>query len=188
MPVDKFGRNGDRTTTINTGINRDNLTNSFLRTDGGNIVIGAIDMNSNITKNVANPLSNQDVASKNYADKHTITTAGRVMSGDIKLSVDSDLVRSLGCNDLSAGKKFTLLLESDTNMLSYSVPNSGLPVPIKIKTDVGLAILINELPICVFGRDEIFCRRSIDMDQHSIKNVMNPVNKFDAVNKLMSIA
>ena len=35
------------------------------------------------------------------------------MSGDIKLSVGSDLVRSLGCNDLSAGKKFTLLLGSD---------------------------------------------------------------------------
>ena len=75
------------------------------------------------------------------------------MSGDIKLSVGSDLIRSLGCNDLSAGKKFILLLESDTNMLTYSVPNSGLSVPIKIKTEVGFAILIAELPICVFGRD-----------------------------------
>ena len=64
------------------------------------------------------------------------------MSGDIKLSVGSDLIRSLGCNDLSAGKKFTLLLGTDTNMLTYSIPNSGLPVPIKIKTDVGVAILI----------------------------------------------
>ena len=60
------------------------------------------------------------------------------MSGDIKLNVGSDLVRSLGCNDLSAGKKFTLLLGTDTNMPTYSVPNSGLPVTIKIKTDVGL--------------------------------------------------
>ena len=74
------------------------------------------------------------------------------MSGDIKLSVGSDLVRSLGCNDLGTGKKFTLLLGTDTNMLTYSVPNSGLPVPIKIKTDVGFAILIDELPICVFGQ------------------------------------
>ena len=56
-------------------------------------------------------------------------------------------------------------------------------MPIKIKTDVGIAILINELPICVFGQDEIFCSRPIDMDQHSIKNLMSPVNKFDAVNK-----
>ena len=77
------------------------------------------------------------------------------MPGDINLSFGSDLVRRLGCNDLSAGKKFTLLLGTDTNMLTYSVPNSGLPIPIKIKTDVGFAILIDELPKCVFGRDGI---------------------------------
>ena len=48
MPVDKFGRNGDRTTTVCTGITIANLTNSFPRRDGGNTAIGAIDMNSNI--------------------------------------------------------------------------------------------------------------------------------------------
>ena len=50
MPVDKFGRNGDRTTTVYTGINIVNLTISFLRRDGGNTAIGAIDLNSNIIK------------------------------------------------------------------------------------------------------------------------------------------
>ena len=105
------------------------------------------------------------------------------MSGDIKLNVGSDLVRSLGCNDLTAGKKFTFLLGTDTHMLTYSMPNSGLPVPIKIKTDIEFAILINELSICVFGQNEILCSRSIDMDQHSIKNVLIPVNKLDAANK-----
>ena len=92
------------------------------------------------------------------------------------------MVRSLGCNDLSAGKKFTLLLGSDKNMLSYSVPNSGLPVPAKIKTDVGFAILIKELLVCVFGQNEILCSQPTDKDQHSIKNVKSPVNKFDVVN------
>ena len=75
---------------------------------------------------------------------HDFATAGGVVSGDIKLSIGSDLVRSLGCNDLSAGKKFTLLLGTDTNMQTYTIPNSGLPVPINIKTDVGFCILINE--------------------------------------------
>ena len=51
MPVDKFGRNGDRTTTVYTGINIANLTNRFLRRDGSNTAIGAIDLNSNIIKN-----------------------------------------------------------------------------------------------------------------------------------------
>ena len=132
MPVHKFGRNGDSTTTVYTGINIANLISCFLRRDGGNTTIGAIYFNSNIIKNVSDPVSNQDVATKNYVDTHAFTTAGGVVSGDIKLSVGSDLVRSLGCNDLSAGKKFTLLLGTDTNMLTYSIPNSGLPVPIKI--------------------------------------------------------
>ena len=100
-----------------------------------------------------------------------ITTDGGVVCSDIKLSVGSDLVRSLGCNDLTAGKKCTLLLGTHTNMLTYSILNERLPVPIKIKTGVGYAILINELPIYVFGRDEILCSRPIDMDLHLIQNV-----------------
>ena len=89
------------------------------------------------------------------------------MSGDIKLNVGPNLARSLGCNDLTAGKKFTLLLETDTNMLSSSFPDSGLPVPVKIKTDGGFAILINQLPICDFSQDLISCSQPIDMDDHS---------------------
>ena len=110
-------------------------------------------MNSNIINNVSDPVSNQDVATKNYVTTHAFTTARGVVSGDIKLSVGADLVRSPECDDRSGGKKFTLRVGSVKNMLSYSVPNSGLPLPVKIKTDVGFAILINELPISVFGRD-----------------------------------
>ena len=61
-------------------------------------------------------------AIKKYVDTNAFTTAGGVVSGDIKLSVGSDLVRSLGCNDLSAGKKFTLLLGTDTNMQRIPYP------------------------------------------------------------------
>ena len=95
MPVDKFGRNGDRTTTVYTGINIANLTNSFLKRDGGNTAIGAIDLNSNTIKNVSDLASNQDVATKNDIDTQAFTTAGGFVSGDIKLNIGSDLVRSL---------------------------------------------------------------------------------------------
>ena len=109
MLVDKFWRNGDRTTLVYTWIIIANLTNSFLRRDRENTAIEAIDMNSNI-KNVLDLLLNQDVTTKNYIDKNTFTTAGGVVYGDIKLNVGFDLIRSLGCNNLTTGKKFTLLL------------------------------------------------------------------------------
>ena len=57
-------------------------------------------MNSHIIQNVADPLSKKDVATKNYVDKNVITNDDGVLYGDIKLSVSSDLVRSVGCNDL----------------------------------------------------------------------------------------
>ena len=79
MPIGKFGRNCDRTRTVYTGINIANLTNSFLRRDGGNTAIGAIDLNINIIKNVSDPVSNQDVAIRNYVDTHAFTTAGGVV-------------------------------------------------------------------------------------------------------------
>ena len=87
MPVDKLERNGDRTTTVYTGINIANVSNSFIRRDEGNTATGAIDMNTNIIKNVSNPLSDQDVASKNYVDTNAFTTAGGVVSGEIKFTV-----------------------------------------------------------------------------------------------------
>ena len=81
IPLDKFGRNRDRTTTVYVAINIAHLTNSFLRRDGGNTAIGAIDINNNIIKNVAGPLTYQDVATKNYVYINAI--AGGVGSGDI---------------------------------------------------------------------------------------------------------
>ena len=50
MHVDKFGRNGDRTTPVYTGINITHLPNTFPRRDGGNTAIGAIDMNTILIK------------------------------------------------------------------------------------------------------------------------------------------
>ena len=98
-------------------------------------------MNNNIIKNVEDLLSNQDVASNNYVDTNALNTAGGVVFGNIKLNVGSDLIRSLGCNNITTGKKFTLLLGTDTNMPSYSFPDSGLPVPVNMKTDGGFCHL-----------------------------------------------
>ena len=180
MPVDKFGRNGDRATPVYTGINIANLTNTFLRRDGGNTAIGAIDMNSNIIKHLADQLSNKDVVNKNYTHTYAFSTAGGVLQGSVVLSIASDFVRILGCGNLSAGKKFILMLGSYSNMPTYSIPKPFVLTPIKLKTDASYVIRIEQ---CGFSQDLILCSQPIDMNQHSIKNVKSLVNKFDAVNK-----
>ena len=72
MPVDKFGRNGERTTTVYTGLDIANLSNTFQRRDGGNTALLAIDMNNIIIKNMADSLTYQDVATKNYVDTNVL--------------------------------------------------------------------------------------------------------------------
>ena len=141
MPVDKFGKNGDRTTTVYTGINTANLTNSFLRRDGGNIAIGAIDLNSNIIKIVSDPISNQDIATKNYVDTNAFTRAGGTMFDPILLNVSSNNPTVfLGCLSLDIGKEYLFLLGSDQNTLSYTRLNSD--VPVKLDTTGGFVISI----------------------------------------------
>ena len=93
------------------------------------------------------------------------------------------MVRILGCDDRNAGKKFIYMLGSYSNMLTYSIPKPFVSTPIELKTDADFVILIDQHPICGFSRDLILCSQPIDMNQHSIKNVNSPVNKFDAVNK-----
>ena len=156
MPVDKFGRNGDRaTTTVYTGINIANLTNSFLRRDGGNTAIGAIDLNSNIIKYVSDPVSNQDVATKNYVDTNAFTTTGDTVPGVILINVDSGSTWFLGCRNLDKGKEFILLLGTSSNTKEYSrpKPDSVVPAPVKLNISEGFVILINSHPICGFSQD-----------------------------------
>jgi len=69
MVVDKFGGHGidDRSDMSLKFINK-----SFVRRDGSNTVTGSIDMTGNTFNNVANPTSDQDVATKAYVDSNSV--------------------------------------------------------------------------------------------------------------------
>ena len=122
-------------------------------------------------------MSNQDVATKNYVDTNPLTTAGGVVSGDIKVNFGSDLIRSIGCDYVGACKKFTLLLGSQSNTLSFSLLNPPTQkIPVKLKAVGGFVILIEQHRICDFSMESILCSRPINMGQNLIKNVKSPVN------------
>ena len=69
-------------------------------------------------------------------------------------------------------------------MLTYSIPKPFVLTPIELKTDAGFVIVtkMTKHSICGFSLELILCSQPIDMNQHSIKNVKSPVNKFDEVN------
>ena len=105
------------------------------------------------------------------------------MTGDIKLNVGSDLIRSLGCNDLTTGKSLHFCWNQI--QICYRIPYQ-IPTYQNLcrkKTDVDFVILINQLPTCDFRQDVISCSQLIDVAFRSIKNVMSKVNKLYAVNK-----
>ena len=96
---------------------------------------------------MADPLSNQDVVTKNYIHTHAFSTAGGVVSDDVVLRIGSDLVRILGCDNLRAGKKFILMLGSYSNMLTDSIPKQFVLTLIELKTDAGFVMLIDQHPM-----------------------------------------
>ena len=61
----------------------------MLKRDGTNKVVGTFDMNEHSINNVADPAINQDVATKNYADKNIITVNEDVVRRYLKLTVGS---------------------------------------------------------------------------------------------------
>ena len=70
MPVDKFGRMSD-TKIRDTGVSLTYINNNYIRSDGGNLVSGSINMRGNTLYNMSDPVNPKDVATKEYVDKKT---------------------------------------------------------------------------------------------------------------------
>ena len=72
---------------------------------------------------MADLLSNQDVATKNYVDKNAITTAGGVAYDDLKFNDGDDLVRCLGCMILQRARSLDFLWGTK-QIMCYHIPYS----------------------------------------------------------------
>ena len=76
MPVDKFGRMSD-TKTKDTGVSLTYINNKYIRSDGGTLVSGSINMNGNTLFNLPNPENIQDAATKKYVDNLIAENVGK---------------------------------------------------------------------------------------------------------------
>ena len=113
--VDKFGRSDNRIEAPQSEITFTNVSNTFLKRDDSNTVADTIDMDSHSITNIADPATNQDASSKNYADKNTVIVNDGVVRSDINLDVGSRPIKKLGCFNIIEGKTFALILVTDTN-------------------------------------------------------------------------
>ena len=104
MIVDKFRRSGSRSVATQTKITVANLSNTFLKRDGTHTVADTTDMNGNRIKNVAYSATNQDAASKNYADKNTIAVKDDVCRDQL-LAVGSGPIKKMSCSNVTEGKQ-----------------------------------------------------------------------------------
>ena len=128
MPVDKFGRMSD-TKTKDTGVSLTYINNNYIRSDGGTLITGSIDMNGNTLHNVADPVNPQDVATKEYTDNkrtHIIAINSHYTG---PLHKDTFQYSFGGETDSSGGK----LANENPGFL---VPHSGRIVKLKMKTPI----------------------------------------------------
>jgi len=71
-----------------SGLTLEQMHRTFLRLDGRNSAISAINMAGNTLTNVSNPVDDHDVANKVYVDENAgVSKGGVVMEGNIDMGV-----------------------------------------------------------------------------------------------------
>lgn len=152
-------------------------------------------------ENVGEPDDDDDAATKAYAsavgastvyvdgqDALRVLKVGDTMSGDLRLNVDTDTVRLLGCTDLSAGKGFSLALGNIHNQLQFAViapPQTQTPVT--METTHGFLVRSAGQDVCQLGNTDappiIIIHKNVAMNSHRIMYLPEPSSSQDAATK-----
>jgi len=180
MPVNKLGRS---TTDRKKKVTRTGVTMSTIRRDGGNTIIGDLNVTGNKITNVGDPASNQDVATKGYVHSTSVSKSGDTMTGDLLLTTGLDETRLLGCTDLDTGKAFSIALGSPQNFIGYT-PDSPLETqsPVAIETTKGLAVKINNSNVIQCGQ-RINVNNDISMSDFRIKHLPDSISRQEPATK-----
>ena len=161
MPVDKFGRMSDAR-TVTEGVSLSYVNTNFLRRSGTNTATGSINMTGNTLTNVSNPVNDQDVATKNYVDvsgsSGKVSKSGDTMTGE--LFMDGNLIKGLPTH-------YPHFYSGDT------VPSWAQVMG--IMQELGGVSVLRDGSQAMTG--------NLDMDDHFINNLPNPVNDQDAATK-----
>jgi len=75
-----------------------------------------------------------------------VSETGDLMVGDLKLSIDDDNTRKLGCTDLAIGKYFSVLLGDTLNRLHFA-----FEISYNHGNDTGFLIKVRDGDVCQIG-------------------------------------
>jgi hypothetical protein len=138
-------------------------------------------MNNNKISNVGAPVSNNDAATKDYADSK-VSKSGDVMTGDLVLSAGTANVRLFGCNNLTGVQGFNIYLGSFTNLILCAIGQ-----PIMMLTDNGFLVKCNTNNVVKFGTSASDLRtnfyQDVVMNNNYIANLRHPNTAQDAATK-----
>ena len=153
MPVDKFGRS-DKSMVVTEGVSLRYISKKILRRDGTNTATGSINMTGNTLTNVSNPVNAQDIATKNYVDGK-VSKSGDTMTGNLDISGNRVMNVPFSPTDTSDAVNATYVVRGDFDVEQKTVLRNGTQA----------------------------MTGNLDMDDHYINNLPNPVHDQDAVTK-----
>ena len=153
MGVDKFGRS-DKSMVVTKGVSLRCISNNFLRRDGSNTATGSINMTRNTLTNVSNPVNAQDIATKNYAGGK-VSKSGDTMTGNLDISGNRVMNVPFSPTDTSDAVNAAYVVRGDLDVEQKTVLRNGTQA----------------------------MTGNLDMDDHYINNLPNPVHDQDAVTK-----
>ncbi len=160
---------------INNTTNANGITGAFVCYGGLSVakdvfISGKLDLNNNIIQNLGDPVLGTDGVNKNYVDSKTY---GNILGSFGSTQI---IVGSSSSNSLTSYNNFTydgqyLNLNGIFNLLN-TTNAIGLGSGGSLTVDGGASFLKN-----------VYIGGVLDVNLQNIKNVQDPVNDYDAVNK-----
>ena len=212
MTVDKFGRMSDAGAVYTEGVSLRYINNNFLRRDGTNTATGSLNMTGNTLLNVSNPMNAQDVATKNYVDTNSssdkVSKSGDTMTGHLNMS--GNLIIGLPTTyppityigdeatswDQTVGlvqDAASILVDKSGDTMTGDLDMSGnrvtnVPYAPANTSDAANAAYVIQGDLDVEQKTVLrdgtqAMTGNLNMDDHFINNLTNPVNAQDAATK-----
>ena len=154
------------------------------------IVKQTVNLNQNTITNVADPVNNTDVVTKQYVDSKIggsgnaeVLKSGDTTTGDLLVNFnDSNSVRTLGCNNITSGELFSFLLGDFNNRIDFN-----FTPPLGLYSLFGMNLYKSNTKLVGIGdgvSNQTSFYSGILMNAMKISDLGNPTVNSDAVNKL----